>query len=154
VASSSAPAIDGWFTTDPDDPRLLGTTCQACGTVFFPREEVLCRNPSCRSTELAETPLSRTGKVWSYTSAGYQPPEPYVPTTDPFEPFAIAAVHLEAEDMVIMGQVADGYGTLDLNVGDTVELVVETLFTDDDVDQLIWRWKPVAPGGSSNGGND
>jgi uncharacterized OB-fold protein len=152
TSSTAVPAIDGWFTTDAV-PHLLGTQCDVCGTYFFPREEVLCRNPTCRSTDLSEVQLSRRGKVWSYTNAGYQPPEPYVPVTDPFEPFAIAAVHLEAEDMVIMGQVADGYGVEDLKVGDEVELVVETLFTEGEVDQLIWRWKPLGSG-TGAGGND
>ena len=146
--ADAVPAIEGWFTTDAE-PHLLGTRCDACGTYFFPREEVLCRNPACRSTDLSEVQLSRTGKVWSYTNAGYQPPEPYVPVTDPFEPFAIAAVHLVEEDMVVMGQVADGFGVDDLKVGDEVELVVETLYTDDGVDQLVWRWKPTTPGGSA-----
>lgn len=141
-STSAVPAIEGWFTTDAD-PHLLGTRCDACGTYFFPREEVLCRNPACASTDLSEVRLSRTGTVWSYTNAGYQPPDPYVAVTDPFEPFAIAAVHLKDEDMVILGQVADGFGVDDLKVGDEVELVVETLFTDDGVDQLVWRWRPT-----------
>lgn len=144
MTTSAVPAIEGWFTTDPDDPRLLGTRCQACGTVFFPREETLCRNPSCSSTDLVETPLSRSGTIWSYTNACYQPPEPYVTTTDPFEPFAIAAVHLKAEDIVIMGQVAEGYGVDALSVGDEVTLVIETLFEEDGVEQLIWRWRPTS----------
>jgi hypothetical protein len=148
TSTSAVPAIEGWFTTD-DEPHLLGTRCSACGTYFFPREEVFCRNPSCSSTDLPEARLSRTGKVWSYTNAGYKPPEPYVATTDPFEPFAIAAVHLLDEDMVILGQVADGYGVDDLKVGDEVELVVETLFNEDGVDQLTWRWKPT---GSASAG--
>ena len=40
--------------------------------------------------------LSRTGKVWSYTSANYKPPAPFV-AKEPFAPFAIAAVELEEE---------------------------------------------------------
>jgi uncharacterized OB-fold protein len=81
--------------------------------------------------------------VWSYTDAQYQPPSPYVPRTDPYEPFALAAVEL-AEGITVLGQVADGYGVGDLRVGAEVELVVETLHQDDDGDDLlIWRWKPV-----------
>lgn len=147
------PAIDGWFTTD-DPPHLLGTRCDACGTSFFPREEVLCRNPACRSTDLSEVQLSRTGKIWSYTSAGYQPPEPYVPVTDPFEPFAIAAVHLQQEDMVVLGQVADGYPVEVLSVGDEVELVLEPLFTEDGVDHLVWKWRPTALASAAESGDE
>ena len=32
----------------------------------------------------------------------------------------------------MLGQVAEGYGVADLHVGAEVELVVETLYTDDD----------------------
>ena len=141
---STAPAIDGWFTTG-DEPALLGTRCRACGTVFFPREEAFCRNPACDGEAFDEVPLSRRGRVWSYTDARYQPPPPYVPRTDPYEPFALAAVELADEGLVVLGQVADGYGVDDLRVGTPVEVVVETLYTGDDgLDRTIWRWKPVA----------
>jgi uncharacterized protein len=138
---ASSPAIDGWFTTGPD-PALLGTRCTTCGTVFFPRASGFCRNPGCRGEEFEETELSRRGTVWSYTDAQYQPPAPYVSRTDPYEPFALAAVELP-EGLVVVGQVADGYGVSDLRVGGEVELVVETLYADDAGERTIWRWKPV-----------
>ena len=80
--------------------------------------------------------------MWSYTDAQYQPPPPYVPPTDPFEPFALAAVELP-EGLVVLGQVAAGYGVADLRVGQEAELVVETLYADDDGERTVWRWKPV-----------
>ncbi len=39
---------------------------------------------------------------------------------------------------------ADGFGVADLKVGNPVELVVETLYTDESGDRSIWRWKPLA----------
>jgi len=140
--STVVPAVEGWFTTD-DEPALLGTRCRACATVFFPRESELCGNPRCDGTELDEVRLSRRGRVWSYTDARYQPPPPYIPRTDPYEPFAIAAVELEAEGIVVLGQVADGYGVDDLRVGAPVELVIEPLYAEDGVERVTWRWKPV-----------
>ena len=101
-----------------------------------------CRNPGCAGEEFEPAELSRRGVVWSYTDAQYQPPPPYVPATDPFEPFALAAVELP-EGLVVLGQVAEGYGVADLHVGGEAELVVETLYTDETGDRLIWRWKPV-----------
>jgi uncharacterized OB-fold protein len=136
----STPAIEGWFTDAP--PALLGSSCTRCGTVFFPPVEGFCRNPACAGEEFATVPLSRRGAVWSYTDAQYQPPPPYVPRSERYEPFAIAAVEL-AEGMVVLGQVADGYGVGDLRVGSEVELVVETLYVDDSGERTIWRWKPV-----------
>lgn len=137
------PAIEGWFTTG-DEPALIGNRCATCGTVFFPKASFACRNPDCDGEEFTDVELSRRGRIWSFTDAQYQPPPPYIPRTEPFQPFAIAAVELEAERMVVLGQVADGYAAGDLQVGDEVELVVEPLFRDDSGDRLVWRWRPVA----------
>ncbi|MDI6909135.1 OB-fold domain-containing protein [Nocardioides sp.] len=142
MAATGTPAVDGWFTTGPQ-PALLGSRCTTCGTVFFPRAAGFCRNPACAGEEFEETELSRRGTVWSYTDAQYQPPPPYVPRTDPYEPFALAAVELP-EGLVVLGQVADGYGVADLRVGAEVELVVETLYADEAGERTTWRWKPVA----------
>jgi uncharacterized protein len=110
--------------------------------VFFPPADGFCRNPGCSGEEFEGIELSRRGLIWSYTDAQYQPPPPYIPTSDPFEPFALAAVELP-EGLVVLGQVAEGYGVADLHVGGEAELVVETLYADDSGDRLIWRWKPV-----------
>jgi len=40
--------------------RLVGTVCLSCDAVHFPSRRVC---PSCRSRDLAEKALSRTGKV-------------------------------------------------------------------------------------------
>jgi uncharacterized protein len=144
-AAGSLPAVEGWFTAGPQ-PALVGTRCSRCRTVFFPRETAFCRNPACAGAgdELEQVELSRQGRVWSYTDARYRPPPPYIARTDPYEPFALAAVELEGEGIVVLGQVADGYGVDDLAVGAPVELVVETLYADDDGrERTIWRWKPV-----------
>ena len=136
------PAIEGWFTID-DEPRLLGNRCTTCGTVFFPKASFFCRNPACEGDRFEEAELSRRGRIWSFTDAQYQPPPPYIPASDPFQPFALAAVELP-EGMVVLGQVAAGHTAADLTVGAEVELVVETLYTDETGDRLIWRWRPVA----------
>jgi uncharacterized protein len=60
-----------------------------------------------------------------------------------FRPFALAAVELADEQMVVLGQVADGFGVADLAVGQPVELVVEELYSDDARDYLVYRWRPV-----------
>ena len=137
-----APAIEGWHTMEVK-PHLIGTQCQSCGTYFFPKNHDYCRNPACDSSDFTEVELSRTGHVWSYTNACYKPPEPFV-AADPFVPYSIAAVQLEKEQMVVLGQVLEGVACADLKVGMPVELVLEKLHeTDDDV-KMTWKWKPVA----------
>jgi uncharacterized OB-fold protein len=138
----ATPAVEGWFTTG-SEPALLGSRCGSCGTVFFPPLEGFCRNPSCGGDQFDELPLSRRGRVWSYTDAQYQPPPPYIAATDPYEPFALAAVELP-EGLVVLGQLASGFGVGDVTVGTEVELVVETAYTDDSGERTIWRWKPVS----------
>ena len=136
------PAMEGWFTTD-GEPRLLGTRCSESGTYFFPPETTMSRAPGHTTATLEPVELSRVGTLWSYTNAGYQPPDPYMPITDPHVPFCIAAVELVEERIVILGQVVAGVEPSDLKVGDQMELVVDVLYTDDDTDYLVWKWRPV-----------
>ena len=137
----ATPAVEGWFTTG-DEPALLGSRCTSCGATYFPPTQGFCRNPACVGEDFETTELSRHGRVWSYTDAQYQPPAPYIARTDPYEPFALAAVELP-EGLVVLGQVADGFGVADLRVGAEVELVVEPLHADESGERTVWRWKPV-----------
>ena len=134
-------AIEGWHTMEAK-PHLVGSQCKACSTYFFPRQDQYCRNPACDSTDFREVELSRTGHIWRYTNACYQPPAPFV-AADPFEPFAIAAVQLEEEQMVVLGQVVKGIGVADLKVGMPVELVLEPLHETDEEIKVTWKWQPL-----------
>jgi uncharacterized OB-fold protein len=136
----NAPVLEGWFTLDAGAPALLGSRCMSCGTYYFPKLKTFCRNPDCVSESFEEVPLSRGGKLWSFTNAVYQPPEPYVQVEkDAFKPFAIAAVELEKEKMIVLGQVVAGVGVESLKAGMTVELVLEPLSDG----KLTWKWKPT-----------
>ena len=68
---------------------------------------------------------------------------------DLFVPYAIAAVELAEEKMVVLGQVVSGVATTDLKVGMRMKLVVETLYSDDAKDYQVWKWAPVAQGARS-----
>jgi uncharacterized OB-fold protein len=141
------PAVEGWFTTDDDGVKLLGTRCGDCGTPYFPRNDLACRNPRCTGpkdgSELAEYALSGRGRIWSYADARYKPPPPYV-SPDPFVPYTVAAVELTEERMVVLGQVASGFSVDDLEIGMEAELTVGTLYEDDEAEYLVWMWRPVS----------
>ncbi len=137
------PAIEGWFTLE-DPPHLLGTRCTGSGTYFFPPETTMSRVPGFDDSELETVELSRTGRIWSYTNAGYAPPEPYVTVTDPYEPFCLAAVELADEQIVVLGQVVDGVTVDQLRIGMEMELVLDTLSVDDEHEYVVWKWKPLA----------
>lgn len=151
TTKARVPALgaEGWFTPDDAEPALLGLRCTTCGTYVFPKADHGCPNPACLGSDFDEVRLSRFGKVWSYTDARYQPPPPYVvPSADgEHVPFCIAAVELVEEGLVVMGQVVAGVTVDQLTVGQTMELVVEVLFADDEAEHLIWKWKPVADRG-------
>ncbi|GGY67716.1 benzoylsuccinyl-CoA thiolase [Streptomyces xanthochromogenes] len=144
-ARTRTPVVAGWFTdTQGQDFRLLGTRCTACASVFFPREDAFCRNPGCVGGELVEVPLSKRGRVWSYTDGRYRPPSPYV--SDPhveWQPSVLVAVELAAERMVVLGQAVPGVSAADLAVGMEVEVVPGVLNEDADTTWTTWHWRPV-----------
>ncbi len=137
------PAIEGWFTLDENEPQLMGLYDAESGSYFFPKDVAVSRAPGYDHVELEEVPLSRTGKLWSYTTNHYKPPEPYIPS-DPFEPYTVAAVELARERMVVMGQLAPGVDAADLEVGQEMELVLGTLYEDDENEYIVWNWQPLS----------
>lgn len=143
MTQAAKPVLEGFFTTG-ENPALLGSRCVKCGTFYFPSVEGFCRNPDCDCSQFESVELSRTGKLWSFTNACYKPPEPYI-AKEPFEPYAIAAVELAKEKMIVLGQVVEGVGVEQLKAGLEMELVLETI--PDAVEpegKLTWKWKPVA----------
>lgn len=134
------PAIQGWFTLDEHAPALLGGRCSTCATIVFPPRGGACPNPACRGTDFATTQLSRTGRIWSYTTNHYAPPEPYI-APDPFQPYTVAAVELAEERLVVLGQMKTGTDPESLGVGQEVEVTLGVLYADDDTDHLMWQWR-------------
>ena len=144
AAQDNSPVLEGWFTLDAEQPHLIGTRCQACGTYYFPKQSTYCRNPECDGEDFAEVELSRSGRLWSYTNAVYQPPPPFV-AGDPFEPYAIAAVELDAEKMIVLGPVVDGVDTESLDIGMPMTLALEPLADG----RMTWKWRPETEGGAA-----
>ncbi|HTY31353.1 Zn-ribbon domain-containing OB-fold protein [Mycobacterium sp.] len=144
--TTQEPAIDGWFATDSTTegagaPHLIGSRCPECGTYVFPPRENNCPNPACANDSLESVALSTRGTLWSYTENRYAPPPPY-PSPDPFEPFAVAAVELAEEGLIVLGKVVEGTLAADLKVGMEMELTTMPLFTDDDgVQRMVYGWR-------------
>ena len=135
------PAVEGWFTTS-DEPALIGARGITSGSFFFPTAVAVSGNPSAPGEEREEVLLSRRGRVWSWTTNHYAPPEPYV-SPDPFVPYTVVAVELERERMVVLGALADGVDPDGLEVGTAVELEVGPLYEDDEHEYVVWKWRPV-----------
>ena len=144
----SVPAVDGFFTMS-DEPQLIGGRLES-GGYCFPLH--LGGGDPHRPDGAVETVLlSRRGRIWSFTNSAYPPPPPFI-IAEPYEPIVIAAVELEVEQMVILGQVVPGWTVDDLSVGMEVQLELGILYTDDDVDYTTWQWCPLEVGSDSSGG--
>jgi uncharacterized OB-fold protein len=146
VSTQRVPAVEGWFTLD-DEPHLIGSRCAGCGTYVFPPRAGACPNPECESDELAPTTLSRHGRVWSYTENRYAPPPPYK-AADPFEPYALVAVELEKEGIIVLGQAPKGILAPDLRVGMRMQLETDVLFAEPNeqggtTEHMIYVWAPA-----------
>jgi hypothetical protein len=44
----------------------------------------------------------------------------------------------------VLGQVVEGVAVDQLKVGMRMELVLETLYADEQTEKLVWKWKPQA----------
>ena len=136
------PAVEGLFTMDAEQPALIGGKARTRGSYFFPKH-LGGSDPLCVGDEIDEVLLSRRGKVWSWTTSSYPPPPPFIVQTEPYVPIVIAAVQLEAEQMVVLGQVVEGVAVEDLSLGQEVEIVLDTLYEDDEHEYMVWKWRPV-----------
>jgi uncharacterized OB-fold protein len=67
-----------WFSEGKEGPALVASKCDACGNVFFPKKKVC---PECFDGNLNEIPLSKKGKLHTYSLAAMGPADlgkPYV----------------------------------------------------------------------------
>tara|TARA_B100000953_G_scaffold296329_1_gene288980 strand:+ start:3209 stop:3667 length:459 start_codon:yes stop_codon:yes gene_type:complete len=134
------PAVEGFFTIE-EETHLIGGRFKKSGSYCFPKS-LGGSDPDFPEDEIEEVLLSRVGKIWSYTNSAYPPPPPFI-AAEPYVPIVIAAVELEEEKMVIIGQVVNGYSVEDLSVGMPVEVKVGTLYEDSEYRYLTWMWKPL-----------
>lgn len=136
------PAVEGWFTMDEDEPRLIARRGVQSGSYFFPPTLAVSADPRFPFEEHEHVHLAPRGRVWSYTTNHYQPPEPYV-APDPFVPYTVVAVELDEEGLVVLGPLATGADPEQLAVGDPVELVLGTLYEDDEHEYVMYQWAPA-----------
>ena len=148
MKKTRVPAADGWFTMDEAAPQLMGTRGVDSGSYFWPTGIATSGNPAKPGEAREPALLSRHGRLWSWTTNHYAPPEPYV-SPDPFVPYTVCAVELDAERMVVLGQLATGADADQLEAGMAMKLVLGPLYEDDEHEYVVWQWAPAAP---ANGG--
>ena len=121
----SVAVVDGLMAQGTNGPRLIGSRCRGCGSIYFP-EARACRNPGCESPDLERMLLSNLGTLHSYTIQYYPPPAPF--RMDDWAPYALGVVALN-DQVHVMGMLT-GIEFDDLEIGIAMELVSEALYTD------------------------
>ena len=123
-----------------DDNYLIGSKCQSCGAVAFPKR-VVCHK--CLSESVVEIPLSKRGKLASFTVA-WVAPEGFKP------PMMLGYIDLPEGVRLLSMLTGSEPTTKALEIGQEMELVFEELRTDKDGNQIVaFKFKPVAKGGVS-----
>jgi uncharacterized OB-fold protein len=79
-----------------DAPRLIGSACERCGTVTFPRQ-ASC--PRCTSEDVRRRELATRGVLWTWTIQCFPPKSPpYLPGgVEQFEPYGVGYIELPGE---------------------------------------------------------
>jgi uncharacterized protein len=109
------------FTWPSDEPRLLGGRCTACEAVTFPQQGSCAR---CGSLDVVTHPLARRGTLWTFTTQGFLPKEPYAggETAETFQPFGVGIVQL-GDEVRVEGRLTEA-DPAKLRIGMEVQLVI------------------------------
>lgn len=138
MTTNLIPAVAGLFTETADGPRLLGSRCKGCGTPYFPKKAA-CHNPECGGSKIEDCTFGGPGVVWSYSVADFPPPPPHK-FDKPFKPYVIGVVDMD-NGLRLVGQMVNPLE--EMKVGAKVELVIDTLYHEEDKAFSSWKFKLV-----------
>jgi uncharacterized OB-fold protein len=140
VSPTQVPVADGVFTFPSDVPHLIGSRCTKCSTVVFPTA-IGC--PRCGSDEMERHELGRRGRLFTWTTQGFLPKEPYTgpETEETFAGWALGYVELPGEVMVETRLTESDPARL--HIGMEMELVVVPFRRDDDTEIVTFAFAPV-----------
>lgn len=140
---SSRPIAAGILTWPDDNPALIGGRCRRCASYTFPARQGC---PNCGATDVETCPLERTGTLWTWTSQGFVPKEPFAGTfysADPFEPWFVGLIELPGQlrlESLLVGCTQDT-----LKIGMSMRLTTVPLRTTSDGDDIItFAFTPAA----------
>jgi uncharacterized OB-fold protein len=111
---------------DEKGPYLIGGKCTSCQAVFFPKQSIC---PRCTGKGIEETPLSRTGKLYTYTEVYQKPPDYEGPI-----PYLIGRVLLP-EGVFVLTQLKARKEDLKINAD--MKLVVESIYSNESGKETI-----------------
>lgn len=129
--------VEGMFVipaSSSEQPYLLGSRCRSCREVFFPRR-IVCRK--CGRQDMENIPLSRRGKLYSFTSLDRRPPGYYGEV-----PYIFGVVELPEGERICTHFTDCNLESL--KIGMEMELVLGIVGKDSEGTELLgWKFKPV-----------
>ncbi|HEY8352106.1 MAG TPA: Zn-ribbon domain-containing OB-fold protein [Sphingomonadales bacterium] len=141
MTGKDIPIAEGLFTWPDPEPRLIGSRCDDCGRVTFPRQ-ASC--PACCSTHVREHLLARRGTLWTFTVQNFLPKLPYASgeTPETFVPFGVGYVELPGEVRVEARLTENDPDKL--RIGMPMELVIVPFRTTESGDRVMtFAFRPV-----------
>ncbi len=132
------------FTWPSDSPQLIGGRCGDCAAVTFPTQPSCAR---CGSTAVEQHLLPRRGTLWTFTTQGFLPKEPYATgeTQETFRPYGVGMVQLD-DEVRVEGRLTES-DPAKLRIGMEVELVIIPFRTEPDgTEVLTYAFAPVEEG--------
>ncbi len=134
------PIAEGLFAWPSSSPQLIGSRCQGCGEVAFPKQSGC---PNCAGDSTEEVLLSRRGKLWTWTIQHFPPPHPYAGDLDAFVPFGVGYIELP-EGIRVEARLSLS-DPEELEIGMEMELAIEKFAErEDGVELMTFVFQPAA----------
>ena len=131
---TSVPFAPDVFTWPDDQPQLIGGRCAGCGSVTFPQPPSCAR---CGSVEVERHLLPREGTLWTFTTQGFLPKEPYAggETMETFRTYGVGIIQL-GDEVRVESRLTEA-DPAKLDFGMAMELVVVPFRTDADGTEVV-----------------
>ena len=134
------PLKEGFYTVPSSSvkkPRLIGSKCEVCGELFFPKKEKgWCLH--CYKKSLTDVTFSRGGKIVCFSVVMQQPGGGFYKGV---VPYAYGLVDLPEGVRIETLFSTDDFD--ELEVGRDVELVIEKLCDNDEGNELLtFKFRP------------
>jgi len=122
-------------TSPAEEPHLIGSRCNVCGEVVFPKQTGC---PNCCSDDVEETLLGPKGTLYSFTNVNHPVPEGY---KGPI-PYGVGLIDLP-EGARVEAHLTE-HNPERLKVGMDMMLIIDKLFDDDEGNEVIgFKFKPL-----------
>ncbi len=118
---------------DREGPYLVGGKCSTCHETHFPKQEIC---PRCTGQDITEVPLSRKGKLYTFTEIHQKPPDYEGPV-----PYLVGRVLLP-EGVFVLAQLIGKLSDFKINMD--MQLIAETIYRDAcDKEVKAYLFKPA-----------